>query len=744
MKRAVSILLVLTLLFTNAMALSDEQTASVPDILGDVFMDGAVGNDDALVILQAITQKVLLTPQEERLADANGDGEITVNDALAIMQFANGKIGELPGAEAFYSSALYPSEPDVGSFYKPAYTAVYSVKTEAENGQYPNTCHLVYHDDRTVVGYTSADNRYLYPLSVEREGYYLLTYCISAIADVSLTLRVDTLDRATLHPENTGDWQAYVANHSAEPLYLSPGDHVIAFEQHDGGMNFDWFSLTYLAEGSPDQLPDDRQLSADFTNTVLQAGYRLPLTISGLSDTDKIERYVWYIQDEFTATTDLMAATKLTVMDMGAVEVWPVVNIDNKTYYLHTQSDFSLPVVDPLPVITINTENAADITSKEEYIDASMAVTADGVAAEQLYSGGIEIKGRGNATWAYPKKPYRIKLNKKADLFGMGANKHWVLLANYRDRAFSRTALAFDLSEHMGLPTPQSVFVKVVLNGQDIGVYQLCEQIRVGETRIDIMDWEDEVENEEDLSSLTSANGYDITGGFLIELNGYYDEISQFKTEHNVPLTVKSPEYLNTNSEMFNYLVEYIQDFEDAVFSETFINDKGQHYSDLFEVEDLVNYWVVNEFLGNLDSGRWSSTYMYKDIGGDKFHMGPVWDFDSSIGNYHGHHTQCPANQWVKGRQGTWYTQLYRDRTFVEKLYNRYWENRDYLESLIDKAKDYYLALYPEAMADHEYWDIPTTYQYDTQVVVDWLEDRLAFMDEQFATVDTAYASLNK
>ncbi len=33
------------------------------------------------------------------------------------------------------------------------------------------------------------------------------------------------------------------------------------------------------------------------------------------------------------------------------------------------------------------------------------------------------IRGRGNSTWNAPKKPYKIKLGKKADLFGMGSDK---------------------------------------------------------------------------------------------------------------------------------------------------------------------------------------------------------------------------------------------------------------------------------------------------------------------------------
>ncbi|MDO4859442.1 MAG: hypothetical protein Q4A48_00270 [Bacillota bacterium] len=34
------------------------------------------------------------------------------------------------------------------------------------------------------------------------------------------------------------------------------------------------------------------------------------------------------------------------------------------------------------------------------------------------------IRGRGNSTWKGAKRPFRLKLDKKADLLGMGTNKH--------------------------------------------------------------------------------------------------------------------------------------------------------------------------------------------------------------------------------------------------------------------------------------------------------------------------------
>lgn len=770
MRKALSFLLAFLLPVTLVAA---QPNADPKPVWGDVSLDGFVASTDALLALQCATDKIDLTEQQRRLADVNADGGVTSSDALLILQYATLKVSSFPVASVTSSTTSSttstsasttttttpsattsttttttttttapttpPEEP-----YDPGYRTLETKKIEAESGEYPETCSLVNHSGGTSIGHTSAGNQYRYTLTVEKSGYYLVSYSLSVISDVTLSLSADGGDSLTLTPAVTNSWSTYYTNISDGYLYLSSGEHELVFEQSKAGLNFDWFSLTYLAEHSPQEIPSAYPVQAAFTSTVAQKDTPLPLTVSGLESDGKVLLYIWKIQNRLIATTSLYAPSALTLWEIDGIQVWPVLEIQEKTYFTTASGSFTTYVSDPLPVITIDTENAAAIVSKEDYLSANMTIQADGAPDAQLYSGKIEIRGRGNSTWdMYPKKPYKIKLDKKDDLFGMGENKHWVLLANYRDRTLMRNRLAFDLSAHLGLPTTSSVFVKVVLNGEDIGVYELCEQVRVGETRVDIIDWEDEAEDETDLSSLTSANGYDTTGGFLIEINSYYDEISKFTTSHDVPITVKSPEYLNTNEEMFQYLTGYIQDFEDAVYADDFTNDKGQHYSDLFDVDSLVNYWLVNEFMGNLDSGSFSSTYMYKGTGGDKFHMGPVWDFDSSSGNYLDHSKESDPQQWVPGRQGKWYRQLYRDKTFIARLRDCYWENRDYLATMPGQVEEYYTQLYTHAAADHEYWSLPTSYSYDCELLMDWLSTRLEWMDQQFETVDTAYASLN-
>src|SRR5690606_10501052 len=89
-----------------------------------------------------------------------------------------------------------------------------------------------------------------------------------------------------------------------------------------------------------------------------------------------------------------------------------------------------------LPTIHLFTDGKS-IESKEEYVDGKIKITK-GLESEVLFEGITEIKGRGNSTWGMPKKPYRIKMDEKAPLLGMPADKSWVLMANYGDQSLLR------------------------------------------------------------------------------------------------------------------------------------------------------------------------------------------------------------------------------------------------------------------------------------------------------------------
>ncbi|MBR5744805.1 MAG: CotH kinase family protein, partial [Muribaculaceae bacterium] len=126
-----------------------------------------------------------------------------------------------------------------------------------------------------------------------------------------------------------------------------------------------------------------------------------------------------------------------------------------------------------LPVMYINTAGGAVIDSKETYVEATAYIDNLGLEGyESLGSAAaplpLLIKGRGNHTWEYfDKKPYRLKFNEKQSIFGMPANRHWVLLAHADDDlCFLRDEIGFQLSRLMEMKwTPGHKPVEVVLNG---------------------------------------------------------------------------------------------------------------------------------------------------------------------------------------------------------------------------------------------------------------------------------------
>lgn len=269
------------------------------------------------------------------------------------------------------------------------------------------------------------------------------------------------------------------------------------------------------------------------------------------------------------------------------------------------------------------------------------------------YGGVLDyIKGRGNSTWALNKKPYNIKLDSKADLFGMGKSKKWCLLANANDFSFLRNMLAYDFAQKIGVDvTSDTNHVDLYLNGEYAGLYLITEKVEIDSNRVDIYDLEGKTEdvNDKDLdeyplkgaqnsrnwSSYKYAdipnNPEEITGGYLLELEKIYryvNEASGFVTDIGQAVVVKTPEY--ASKAQVEYISSYYQEFEDALYSSTGYNSLGKHYSDYIDVDSLAAMYIIDEFAANFD-GCSSSFYLYKDVNGKLF-AGPAWDFDLGFG----------------------------------------------------------------------------------------------------------------
>ena len=334
-----------------------------------------------------------------------------------------------------------------------------------------------------------------------------------------------------------------------------------------------------------------------------------------------------------------------------------------------------------LPVVYITTESAEEPTAAKEDHAGTLYVQGNAEYAAQYGQPGAyadldNIHVRGNTTAQEPKKPYKIKLGKKTDLFGMGKNKHWVLLANYLDPGLMRNKVLYDAANQLGCLGMKSVWVEVVLNGRFLGNYQLCEQLRIASGRVDIANWEDYGEavadaiaaaeglSEDDTAALETLmsenfawvtsrkitfNGHDydvdayedeavgkskdITGGYLFEFDKYADEASMFQLKSgklDLLTKLNMPEFLCTNPTMMDFCQAYLTDFFDAVQAEGNCDSKGRHYTELADIDAMAGYWLAQELAANSDSQGYSR-FAYKDQSG-KLVWGPIWDLDHSVG----------------------------------------------------------------------------------------------------------------
>lgn len=328
-----------------------------------------------------------------------------------------------------------------------------------------------------------------------------------------------------------------------------------------------------------------------------------------------------------------------------------------------------------------------------------------------------EIKGRGNASWTYDKRPYALKLNKKKSVLGMSESKRWVLLANWKDRTLLRNDAAFWLSKKSGLPyTVDGQFVELEFNGDYRGNYYLCEQIKIEPGRV----------------AINEFSASDVTGGYLMEIDNNYDENYKFlsgfyKSGSGWNAEVKGLKYMfkepdeNLPDEAFNYMVQYIQDMETLIKK---IPNGNYGYREYIDIDSAIWFMFLNELTGNGDffntdgsvGSTWygpHSTYLYKDRDladgtRSKLFMGPIWDFDY-LTFYNKSGRPSRSNKWVGVAESNYYYYYFtQDPVFRSRAYELWSAYKPIIESAmltyIEDMKDY-LTLSEEFNSDKWGWD---------------------------------------
>lgn len=435
--------------------------------------------------------------------------------------------------------------------------------------------------------------------------------------------------------------------------------------------------------------------------------------------------------------------------ELESVAAFPVyVYYDSRTLYVYVSNGRllkfkSMVLMQDIPVIRINTDGNAPVLDKETYVPGTIRVSDP----EMLYSDVAEftsvmgIRGRGNSTWDFPKKPWKVKLSEKASVLGMPADKEWCLLANYADRTLIRNIVAMRISEICGFSwTPRMCSVEVYFNDKYQGVYTFAEHKKVSSARVDV-----------DIVGVDDNSGDAVTGGYYLEIEQKQDETTCWWSSMGVPLMFKEPEI--PTKEQLSYMQGYIRDFEKSLYSSDFADpDKG--YAAYIDLKSFVDYYIVQELTKNIDGNLRKSSFITKERG-KKMEMYHLWDFDLTLGACGCFPWEIgggPEKFWVKDytpsnhKGDNWFGLMFRDPAFVRLVQDRWNELLPQLKT-IPYFIDGQVAILDKAWRrNFEVWDIRTSvgwvmfpsrgsYEKEIAYLKDFYNTRLEWLDRQLGAL---------
>ena len=338
-----------------------------------------------------------------------------------------------------------------------------------------------------------------------------------------------------------------------------------------------------------------------------------------------------------------------------------------------------------LPTLYLDTSGGVPIRSKTDYVAASLLIREPD--AKMLPNPlPCTVRGRGNTTWSWPKKPYLVRLDEKASLLGMPSHKRWVLLANFMDRTLMRNLVAMKVSSMTALDwTPRCRSVELVLNGRHMGTYLLIEQVRVSKDRVPAGD-----------------------DGWLLESDFHFDNEVQWMDPHGrcvqmsggIPFGVKYPDPDDLTTTQRMEIVNFISETAGIIYGSSFA-DPVSGYASRIDVDSFIDYWIVFEVMGNHELGNPGSVFYHRSPGG-KLIAGPCWDFDWGVLSY----TANPAaRNGLLNRNACWYSRLFDDPAFRARVKARFEELLPQLQTIPAYIDELEKQLGPSAELNFQMWN---------------------------------------
>ena len=367
-------------------------------------------------------------------------------------------------------------------------------------------------------------------------------------------------------------------------------------------------------------------------------------------------------------------------------------------FSVRSEQQYPGPVLETgLPVVYVDTDDGKAITSKDVWKGAGIYIRGT-----EAYPGlpqvlSCEIRGRGNTTWTWPKKPYVIKLEERTSILGLPKHKRWVLLANFMDRTLMRNLVSMHVASLTNLAwSPHCVHVELVLNGKHQGSYLLIEQVRIDKNRVNITEMTPE-----------DNSGDAVTGGYLLELDFHYDNEFQWTDPHGscwqmggkIPFAVKSPDAQDLTDAQKSYIKKYISEVASVLYGDRF-TDPENGYARYLDIDSFIDYWIVFEVMCNHELSNPGSVFFHKDRGG-KLMAGPVWDFDWGVLSFS---TSGGRYNLVNG-EAIWYARLMQDPAFRARLKARFQELLPQLQTIPAYMDQCEKRLEASAMLNFKMWN---------------------------------------
>lgn len=375
-----------------------------------------------------------------------------------------------------------------------------------------------------------------------------------------------------------------------------------------------------------------------------------------------------------------------------------------------------------LSKISIHTENQTAITSKDTYVNCTVDFDSDSTSWK--LSATAKIRGRGNSSWLwYPKKPYKIKLDKKASVFGLKEEKDWVLLADYRDPTHLMNTFVFTVGQGLGLAfTNHARYAEVTLNDSYIGLYILTEQVEQGDNRVTID------EKEGILLSLDADDGPELSPAAT---DNFWSAIYQ------MPVCVKNPA-ITATSQLATIRSSFAQ-LESAIKSSDY-----DAVANLMDLQSFIDFMLIQELVYNVEVNAPRSMYLYKNTGG-KWTFGPLWDFDAGFDfdwttmytghNYFSSYTELvlgtdPVNH-IKGYPvPSFFTDLFRNKRFVTAYKARWAEIKGrIMGEFWPVTQQYADAISAARIKDATRWPIGKDGSTETLHLKQWLTNRVSYLN---------------